>query len=194
MDKNSKQIQQMDIPAGQETVQLELELLEPIPSTSTAAITPIATNNLIQHPADKASSSGLQILHVESLTSTDIFGNSLGPSTFDSSLDGSANTKRRRKNAHVPVALNDELEFPDVPDKSGNNDPDIEADLLDCLENVKNMPNANIDLISKASFLRVSVEFLMEELGMKPLVLDNNSSVANLKAQYLRNKKVMKRN
>lgn len=191
-----EQNQQIKAATNTENGQKEIVPTESLPSTSTATVTAISANNLIKYPTGQASSSGLQILHVETLTSADIFANDprQSSSTSDNSLDGPSNIKRRRKSVHVPVALNDDLEFPDMADKLANNATENETDWLSCLDNVKNMPNSNIDLISKASFLRVSVEFLMEELGLKPLVIDNNSSVANLKTQYLRNKKATKRN
>lgn len=145
--------------------------------------------------------SGLQITHVQSLQSVagDIFDTELSSPI---STDAGATMKRRRKSIHVPVALDDDLEFQDdaetVPFKRSDNIKSTDESrenikMRDRLRNIRHMPNPNVDLISKASFLRVSVAFLMKELGYKPLQIVNNSSIANLKAQYVRNKNAAKR-
>lgn len=94
---------------------------------------------------------------------------------------------------------NDELEFTEEVSQSEDNSRS-EAEQSDKesagiqttrrLANVRSMEHPNLDLMKKAAFLRVSVSFMMEELGMKPLVLGKHCSLASLKAQYVRNKRL----
>lgn len=156
------------------------------------------------------SGSGIQILHVESIPSSGDHFRMSSSSSSDSSeweLVDSA-SKRRRKSPQV--ALNTDVEFPDdhifqtpddiltsilkasAPNAKPLANPNNEKEMLIRIENVKNMSNPNIDLINKAAFLRVSVDFMIEELGLRPLHYSSNYSLANLKAQYVRNKNASK--
>lgn len=110
-----------------------------------------------------------------------------------------SSAKRRRKSAHVPIVHDDELEFTEEVSQSDDNSKseaeqsDRESASRDTarrLANVRAMEHPNRDLMKKAAFLRVSVPFMLETLGMKPLVLGKHCSLANLKAQYVRNKRL----
>lgn len=65
--------------------------------------------------------------------------------------------------------------------------------MLTRIENVKQMINPNMDLLSKVAFLKTSIDFIIEEVGLKPVKHNDNAcSVANLRAQYVRNKNLLK--
>lgn len=62
------------------------------------------------------------------------------------------------------------------------------SEMLIRIGNVKKMANPNIDLINKASFLKISLDFMLEELGMVPLQLSDYCTFGDMKTQYARNK------
>lgn len=161
---------------------------------NSSSIVPVVQENFLKSEP----SSGLHISHVESLPT-----GSAGLFDFGSTSPTNGNTvgKRSRKSMLIPVTLEDDLEFQDDMDVSTEDTdyiPSAEVQngqikISDRLRNIREMPNPNVDLISKASFLRVSVAFLMRELGYKQLQIGNNTSIASLKAQYVRNKNTAKR-
>lgn len=114
------------------------------------------------------------------------------------SMDPGSATKSGKQNMDNPAVIIEKPEYQHVmgavPFKRSDNAKSSDQQKTkmadrDRLRSVQQMPNPNAALIKKTSFLHVSVEFLMEELGYQPPQMVNNSSIDNLKAQYVRNKK-----
>lgn len=146
--------------------------------------------------------SGLQIVDVQSLsTSEDALG------AIEKS-NGVIPAKRssRRKTVHQPINTNDQAEF--VYTNSGTSDDEFidfselankerapvkdsdSNDIIDIMERIKKAPNPNADLLKRVAFLRVSVQFTLQELGYKTFAFSRNCNLQNLKNQYLRDKKL----
>ena len=157
-----------------------------LPSTSTRPPTTNPKN------ASRPSASGLQIVNVKSLNQRKRVASQLSDNDnaagSSSSQDDGPKKMHRRKSALVPMKMvqNDPLEF--VEASNANLERANASEVEEMLENVVTLPNPNLDLIRKVAFLRVSVSYMLEELGMRPVQLGKTCYLSKLKAQYTRNK------
>lgn len=115
---------------------------------------------------------------------------------------------RRRKSMHQPMETEDTIEFLDANDTvvntiSVSSKSKVQTGDVTNLWEFNRTPtlsqrsdstnldtNPNIELMKRVAFLRVSIQFTLRELGMKPVNFGQNSVLASLVKQYNDNKRL----
>lgn len=152
-------------------------------SETTAEEKDKATNNSTK--LQMSSSSSIATLNAELLETPNII--------LNTALAPTAKRINRRKSVHQPLpSIEDNIEFLDsngtVVMESVQSNKFLNVEDLISDPTKPNLPNPNLDLMRRVAFLRVSIQFTLKELGLKPVEFGRDCLLTQLKAQYTRNK------
>lgn len=102
----------------------------------------------------------------------------LSTTTSSTSATAEIRSTSRRKNVHRPI--NDgAIEF--MAENKSSDQMQTER-----LKIVRGIKNPNLDLMKKVAFLRVCVNYMLEEIGQKPQLFYHQISLERMKSQYRR--------
>lgn len=190
------------------------ENLEPAPSTDFQIVSVKSLSALQGMPSSNSSATS------SSGASSSSSSNSNSNKTNEDAIP--AKRANRRKTIHQPIIdRDDEAQFieqssyDDDDNNPENNNEFIDVselptkniisnlnktpktnestDILALMDRIKKIPNPNKELLKRVAFLRVSVQFTLQELGIKSFTINKNCNIQTLKAQYQREKKALRK-